>query len=89
MEIFTNQQAAHEYVDAIQEPRQRLLTEAAMSKAVHAWLSDPTQASKLMSAPIDLLAFAKGVHAFFGDLRILAGILDGSLTRLEDLTEVF
>jgi hypothetical protein len=89
MEIFTNQEDAHAYVRDIQETKARLLTEAALASAVSAWLSDPEQSKKLLTVPIDLLAFARGVHAFFQDRYVLEAILSGSLTSLEELTEVF
>jgi hypothetical protein len=89
MEIFTNQQAAHAYVREIQETKARLLTEAMLARAVSAWLSDAEQSRNLLTAPIDLLAFARGVHAFFEERYVLEAILSGSVTSLEELTEVF
>ena len=78
MEIFTNQEGAHAYAGGIRDPKERLLTQAAIARALHAWLSDAEQATKLLAVPIDLLAFAKGVHALFRDPRVLEGILNGS-----------
>jgi hypothetical protein len=89
MEIFTNQEAAHAFAADIRDPKERLLTQAAIARALHAWLSDAEQASKLVAVPIDLLAFARGVHAFFRDRRVLEGILNGSLTNFDELSEVF
>ena len=89
MGIFANQEAAHAYARDIRDPKERLLTQAAVARALHAWLSDAEQAAKLVAIPIDLLAFAKGVHALFRDRRVLEGILNGSLTNLDELSEVF
>jgi hypothetical protein len=89
MELFKNHHAANAYVGEITEPTERLLTEACVARAISAWLGDPAQAKALVSEPIDLLAFAKGVHAFFRNRRALEGILDGSLTTLEELSDVF
>ena len=67
---------------------EQLLTEAALSRAVGAWMADPVQRSSLLENPIDLLAYVRGVHAFFRDPALIQQILNGECTNVEGI-EVF
>lgn len=87
-EIFRNQTEVRTYIERIEEPRVRLLTEAALNRAIGAWLSDPELQRRLLTEPIDLLAFAKGVRAFFQNADILEGIVTGKYKTMSDLSEV-
>lgn len=88
-ELLRNQEATRAYIAAIRDPKDRLLTEAAVSKAIGTWMADEEQRTRLVSEPIDLLAYAKAAHAFLRDHQVVEGILSGRYTSLDDLSEVF
>lgn len=87
--IFRNQERMRGYIRAIQDDTERLLTEAAVSKAIGIWMSDPSARAQLMSEPMDVLLFAKAVHAFLGDRDVVEGILNGKYKSIEELSDVF
>jgi hypothetical protein len=88
-ELLRNQQATRAYIDAIRDPKDRLLTEAAVSKATGIWMADDEQRARLVSEPIDLLAYAKAAHAFLRNHQVIEGILSGQYTSLDDLSKIF
>ena len=61
----------------------------ALSRAVHAWISNPDVSARLLRQPLDLLAFVEGVHAFFQDRDTLEGILNGRYKTIADVGRVF
>jgi hypothetical protein len=82
--IFLHQEEARNYVASITDAKERLLVEAALSRAIGFWLADPGRES-LHAGPIDLLAFVRGIGAFLHDRAVLDGILSGRLTSMEDI----
>jgi hypothetical protein len=83
--IFVRQEQARQYIAAISDPTERLLTEAALSRAIGAWVGDPVQRALLMETPIDLLAYARGTHAFFRNRDLIQRILNGECRSVDDI----
>jgi len=86
--VFLNQEKTWRYIAAISDPIVRVLTEAALSRAIFAWMADPVQRASLVETPIDLLVHARGMYAFFCDRDLIQRVLNGEYRSVEDI-EVF
>lgn len=87
--VFLNQHEARAYVESIGDKTARLLTEAALSKAIGVWIRDSGAQLALAERPIDLLMFVKALHAFFQDKVVIERILSGKYSNLDDVTDAF
>ena len=85
MDAFLRQDEAWQYVKAIPDAKERLLTEFAVAKALSFLVGDPEYRQAFAIAPLDLLVFARTVHNLFGRLDVLRGVLDGTVTSIDDL----
>lgn len=85
MDAFLRQNEAWLYVNSIQDGQERLLTEIAVAKALSFLATDPGYRQTFAEAPLDLLVYARTVHEFFRRVDIVKGVLDGTITSVDDL----
>jgi hypothetical protein len=85
MDAFLRQGEAWEYVRAIPDAKERLLTEIAVAKALSFLATDPEYRRTFGKAPVDLLLYARTVHAVVRPTDILRSVLDGAITSIDDL----
>lgn len=85
MDAFLRQSEAWNYVNSIQDGKERLLTEIAVAKALSFLATDPGYRQTFAEAPLDLLVYARTVHAFLRRVDIVKGVLDGTITNIDDL----
>lgn len=84
-EPFPRQNEAWAYVKSIEDARQRLLLEVAVARALSFLVADPEYRANFSERPMDLLTYARTVHAFVQQESILKGIMDGTVTSIDDL----
>lgn len=84
-EPFPRQNEAWAYVKSIEDARQRLLLEVAVARALSFLVADPEYRASFSERPMDLLTYARTVHAFVQQESILKGIMDGTVTSIDDL----
>jgi hypothetical protein len=63
-DYLLNQQEAFHYVDAIDDGAERALVEAALAHAISFLLLDDRYAAEFKATPMNLLTYARAVHAF-------------------------
>jgi hypothetical protein len=85
MEAFLRQSEAWEFVRSISNAKQRLLTEIAVARALSFLASDPEYRHTFGQAPLDMLTFARTVHALFQQTDVLKDVIDGAITSVDDL----
>jgi hypothetical protein len=85
MNAFLRQTDASNYVNSIADAKERLLTEIAVAKALSFLAADSEYRLNVGKAPIDLLIYARIVHALFRRADVLKGVLDGAITSIDDL----
>jgi hypothetical protein len=85
MDAFLRQSEAWQYVKSIQDGKERLLTEIAVAKALSFLVTDPEYRRIVANAPVDLLLYARTVHELFRRADIVKGVLDGTITSVNDL----
>jgi hypothetical protein len=88
-EIFLRQSDAVAYAEAIPDQVERVLTEAAMNRAISFLLMDPNYVSRCLEAPLDLLHFTRAIHALFQNKQCLAKVLDGTYRSIDDFDSAF
>jgi hypothetical protein len=71
MEAFRQQEAAWGYVARISDPKERLLTEIAVAKALAFLATDPEYRRTVSAAQVDLLLYARTVHELFRRADVL------------------
>lgn len=84
-DVFLRQSEAWEFVRAIEDPKQRLLTELALANALSFLVADPDYRTRFSFAPLDLLTFARGANAFLQKQDVLRKVLNGEITHINDL----
>ena len=85
MDAFLRQGETWQYVKSIQNAKERLLMEIAIAKALSFLATDPEYRRTFAEAPVDLLVYARTVHEFFRRTDIVKGVLDGTITSVNDL----
>jgi hypothetical protein len=85
MDAFLRQNEAWHYVNSIQDGKERLITEIAVAKALSFLATDPGYRQTVAEAPLDLLVCARTVHELFRRVDIVKGVLDGTITSVDDL----
>ncbi|WP_434044606.1 MULTISPECIES: hypothetical protein [Sorangium] len=85
MDAFLRQPEAWEYIKSIADAKERLLTEIAVAKALSFLATDSEYRRTFEKAPVDLLLYARTVHALFRHSDVLRGVLDGVITSIGDL----
>ena len=84
-QVFLRQAEAWEFVRGIDDPVAKLLTELAVAHALSFLANDADYQARLRDSPLDLLTFARAVHAFFRHTKTVQGTVDGSIKSIEDL----
>jgi hypothetical protein len=85
MDAFLRQNEAWQYVKSIRDGKERLLTEIAVAKALSFLATDTEYRRTFAEAPVDLLVYARTVHELFRRADIVKGVLDGTITSVNDL----
>ncbi len=85
MDAFLRQDEAWHYVKTIDDRKERLLTEIALAKALSFLATDPGYRQTFAATPLDLVVYARTVHDLFRRVDIVKGVLDGTITSVDDL----
>lgn len=85
MEAFLHQNEAWSFVRSIPEPKERLLTELALAKALSFLAADSSYRETFSVSPMDLLTLARTLREFFKDTSVISGVLNGSIASVDDL----
>ena len=86
---FLNQAEARDYAASIPDRRERLFTEAFLSRAIGHVMRTPDSWNLLVGRGLDLLVLVRVAHDFFRSSRMIEGIQNGTVTSLDDLDEAF
>jgi hypothetical protein len=84
-EPFPRQNEAWAYVKSVKEPKERLMLEVAVARALSFLATDPEYRASFSECPMDLLTYARTVHALLQKDTILKDIIDGKVTSIDDL----
>lgn len=84
-DAFLRQEEAWVFVRSLKDPKERLLVELAVGKALVFLAGDPDYLETLKRAPLDLLTYATATHAFLRQQELVRDVLDGRITGVEDL----
>jgi hypothetical protein len=85
-EVFLRQDEAWAFVRSLSDPTERLLVELALAKTLSFLVADSEYQATFKQAPLDLLTYAKAVHAFLSQKETLREVLDGKITSVDDLS---
>lgn len=85
MDAFLRQTEAWDYVKSITDTKERLLTEIAVAKALSYLAADSEYRRTFGKAPVDLLIYARVLHALFQRPDVIGGVLSGVITCIDDL----
>jgi hypothetical protein len=85
MDAFLRESEAWEFVQSIPDSKQRLLTELAVCRALSFLIGDADYVQNVKKARVDLLIFARTTHAFFSNMSVLRGVIDGTITSVDDI----
>lgn len=88
-EIFLRQSDAVAYAKSIPDQVERVLTEAALNRAISFLVMDPDYGGRCLEAPLDLLHFTRAVHALFQNNQCLAKVIDGTYGSIDDFDSAF
>jgi hypothetical protein len=87
VDAFLNQTEAWNYVGTIADARERLLTEYALARALSFLVTDPSYPVAVAEGrAVDLLVFARTVHALFEDTDVIRRIIDGDIESIDVLS---
>lgn len=85
-DLFIRQDEAVAYVRAIPDQIERVLTEAALNRAISFLLSDPEYRQQFGHNPFDLFLFVRTNHSFFRRKDVIADILSCKVASIDDLS---
>lgn len=85
-DVFSRQSEAWDYVRSVSDQKDKLLLEIALGHALHHLCFDPDYQSMFERSPMDLLAYARAMHAFLSKHDTIRGVLDGTIQSIEDLS---
>lgn len=85
-DVFLRQNDAWDYIRSVADPKDQLLLELALGHALHHLCSDPDYQSRFERSPMDLLTYARAMHAFLSKHDTIRGVLDGTIQSIEDLS---
>ena len=88
-EIFLRQSDAVAYTKAIPDQVERVLTEAALNRAISFLVMDADYGSRCLKTPLDLLDFTRAIHALFKNTQCLAKVIDGTYRSIDEFDCAF
>ena len=87
--MFLNQDRANEYANSILDDTERVFVQAGLARTIGLFVRDTEYQRTSSETPIDLLLYARALHALVANKTLLAAVLSGQYRDFADIPDLF